>query len=101
MIYGRDVTHLVTEQGVAYLYMARDGGERRQMVGAVAGGTRVEADLDGQGRERVRQTGAVATAADLQVDVSAATRAQLAAQSIKTSSAGRRIVELRHPSAKP
>ncbi len=83
MIYGRDVTHLVTEHGVAYLYMARDGDERRQMVASVAGDTSVGVDLDGDVRELLRQMGAVATAADLQVDVSAATRAQLAAQSIQ------------------
>jgi malonate decarboxylase alpha subunit len=83
MIYGSDVTHLVTEHGVAYLYMARDGDERRQLVAAVAGDTSVGADLTDEVRDRLRQTGAVATATDLQIDVSTANRAQLAAQSIQ------------------
>ena len=83
MIYERDVTHLVTEHGVAYLYMARDTDERRQMVAAVAGDTVVGGQIDADARERLRQTGTVATAAELHVDVAAATRAQLAARSIQ------------------
>jgi malonate decarboxylase alpha subunit len=83
MIYGRDVTHLVTEHGVAYLYMARDTDERRQMVAAVAGDTVVGGQIGADVRERLRQTGTVARAAELHVDVAAATRAQLAARSMQ------------------
>jgi malonate decarboxylase alpha subunit len=82
MILGRDVTHLVTEHGVAYLFMARDNDERRQMVAAVAGDTPVGADLQPKDRERLRGLGAVATPADLHIDASTATRGLLAAQSI-------------------
>ena len=37
MIYGDDVTHVVTEEGVAYLYKAEGTEERRNALAAVAG----------------------------------------------------------------
>ena len=37
MIYGDDVTHIVTEEGIAYLYLAETENERRQMIAAIAG----------------------------------------------------------------
>jgi hypothetical protein len=37
MIYGDDVTHVLTEEGIAYLYRAESLEERRAMVAAVAG----------------------------------------------------------------
>ncbi|SQB37086.1 malonate decarboxylase ACP transferase MdcA [Citrobacter koseri] len=36
MIYGDDVTHVLTEEGIAYLYRAESLEERRAMVAAVA-----------------------------------------------------------------
>ena len=35
MIYGDDVTHVVTEEGIAYLYRARDIDERRAALAGV------------------------------------------------------------------
>lgn len=40
MIYGDDVTHLLTEEGIAYLYKARSLEERRAMIAVAAGGDR-------------------------------------------------------------
>lgn len=37
MIYGDDVTHLLTEEGIAYLYKASSQEERQAMIAAVAG----------------------------------------------------------------
>ena len=37
MIYGDDVTHLLTEEGIAYLYKARSLEERQQMIAAGRG----------------------------------------------------------------
>ncbi len=37
MIYGDDVTHVLTEEGIAYLYKARSLEERQAMIAAVAG----------------------------------------------------------------
>lgn len=40
MIYGDDVTHVLTEEGIAYLYKARSLEERQAMIAAVAGSVR-------------------------------------------------------------
>ena len=37
MIYGDDVSHVVTEEGIAYLYKAEGNEERRRALAAVAG----------------------------------------------------------------
>ncbi len=37
MIYGDDVTHIVTEEGIANLLLCRDAGEREQAIRGVAG----------------------------------------------------------------
>ena len=37
MIYGDDVSHVVTEEGIAYLYKAEGIEERRRALAAVAG----------------------------------------------------------------
>jgi malonate decarboxylase alpha subunit len=39
MIYGDDVTHVLTEEGIAYLYKAQSLDERKAMIAAVAGVT--------------------------------------------------------------
>jgi malonate decarboxylase alpha subunit len=39
MIYGDDVTHLVTEEGIAYLCMASSLEQRRDVVASVAKAT--------------------------------------------------------------
>jgi malonate decarboxylase alpha subunit len=46
MIYGDDVTHLLTEEGIAYLYKARSLEERRDMIAAVAGVTEIGLSQD-------------------------------------------------------
>ena len=39
MIYGDDVTHVLTEEGIAYLYKAQSLEQRQAMIAAVAGVT--------------------------------------------------------------
>src|SRR5581483_1615216 len=41
MIYGDDVTHIVTEEGIAYLYKASSLEERRAAIAAIAGVTKI------------------------------------------------------------
>ncbi len=41
MIYGDDVTHIVTEEGIANLLLCRDASEREQAIRGVAGYTDV------------------------------------------------------------
>lgn len=41
MIYGDDVTHVVTEEGVAYLYKTGGAEERKAAIAAIAGATEI------------------------------------------------------------
>ncbi|GAA2531492.1 malonate decarboxylase subunit alpha [Winogradskya humida] len=82
MIYGNDVTHVVTEEGVAYLYRSDSLEERRECLATVAGATPVGLRSDSHTVERLRRDGLVAFPEDLGVDVRRANRSLLAAHSI-------------------
>jgi malonate decarboxylase alpha subunit len=82
MIYGDDVSHIVTEEGVAYLYKAGSLNERREAIAAVAGATPVGLRHDARVSERLRRDGLVAFPEDLGVDVRRAERSLLCAKSI-------------------
>ena len=41
MIYGDDVTHVVTEEGIAYLYKTDGLEERKAAIAAIAGATEI------------------------------------------------------------
>lgn len=83
MIYGDDVTHVVTEEGIAYLYKAQGEQERREALAAVAGVTPIGQGVDPQRARSLRQRGIVAYAADLGVSPLQAKRSMLAARSIE------------------
>ncbi|MEV0390522.1 malonate decarboxylase subunit alpha [Nonomuraea sp. NPDC050643] len=83
MIYGDDVSHVVTEEGVAYLYKASALAERREAVAAVAGATSIGREIDERRVEELRRDGLVALPADLKVDVRKAKRSLLAARSVE------------------
>lgn len=59
MIYGDDVTHVLTEEGIAYLYRAESSEERRAMVAAVAGITDIGLGVDAKRVAALRQSGKV------------------------------------------
>lgn len=82
MIYGDDVSHIVTEEGVAYLYRADSLEERREAIAAVGGVTPIGLRHDARVTERLRRDGVVAFPEDLGVDVRKADRSLLAAKSI-------------------
>jgi malonate decarboxylase alpha subunit len=82
MIYGDDVTHVVTEEGVAYLYKSESLEERREALAAVAGATPVGLARDERQTDRLRHDGLVALPEDLGVDPLLANRQLLAARSI-------------------
>jgi len=82
MIYGDDVSHVVTEEGVAYLAKTNSLDERRAAIAAVAGATPIGLRNDPKVTERLRQDGIVAFPEDLGVDVHRADRMLLAAKSI-------------------
>lgn len=83
MIYGDDVTHVVTEEGIAYLYKARDIDERRAALAAIAGVTPVGLLADGTRTEELRRDGVVAFPEDLGVVRGEANRSLLAARSMR------------------
>jgi len=82
MIYGNDVTHLLTEDGIAYLYKARSLEERRAMIAAVAGVTSIGLRHEPRDSERLRREGLIALPEDLGIRRTDASRELLAAKSI-------------------
>jgi malonate decarboxylase alpha subunit len=82
MIYGDDVTHVLTEEGIAYLYKASSLEQRRAMLAAVAGVTPIGLRSDPLGTARMREQGLIAFPEDLGVNRSEATRSLLAAKSV-------------------
>jgi malonate decarboxylase alpha subunit len=83
MIYSDDVTHIVTEEGVANLLLCRDRDEREQAIRGVAGYTEIGRGRDRKMIERLRERKVVQWAEDLGVDPLDADRSLLAARSIK------------------
>jgi len=83
MIYGDDVTHVLTEEGIANLLLCRDCDEREQAIRGVAGYTEVGLRRDRRKVEALRARGVIRRAADLGIDKRDATRDLLAARSIK------------------
>ncbi|MCQ0168278.1 MULTISPECIES: malonate decarboxylase subunit alpha [Pseudomonas] len=82
MIYGDDVTHLLTEEGIAYLYKARSLQERQAMIAAVAGVTAIGQQHDPKDTQRMRREGLIAWPEDLGIRRTDATRELLAAKSV-------------------
>jgi malonate decarboxylase alpha subunit len=83
MIYGDDVSHVVTEEGIAYLYKAQGAEERRAAVAAIAGATPVGLRSDAGRTASLRARGVIAYPQDLGVSRMAAKRSLLAARSIE------------------
>ena len=83
MIYGDDVSHVVTEEGVAYLYKAHSLADRRAALAAVAGVTPIGRRADARRTEELRRDGLVAFPEDLKVETRLADRSLLAARSIE------------------
>jgi malonate decarboxylase alpha subunit len=83
MIYGDDVTHVVTEEGVAYLYKAEGMEERRNALAAVAGVSPIGLRAKPEQIATLRQKGIVALPEDLGVHRKQATRSLLAARSME------------------
>jgi malonate decarboxylase alpha subunit len=83
MIYGDDVTHIVTEEGIANLLLCRGPAEREQAIRGVAGFTDVGRGRDRNAVEALRRRGVIRRPEDLGVDPLDASRQLLAARSIK------------------
>jgi malonate decarboxylase alpha subunit len=83
MIYGDDVTHVVTEEGVAYLYLAENIDERRAALAAIAGVTPVGMERSETRTAELRARGIVAFPEDLGVRRNDAKRSLLAAATMR------------------
>jgi malonate decarboxylase alpha subunit len=82
MIYGDDVTHVITERGVASLLRCQSLQEREAALRAIAGDTEFGKRLSPEAGESLRRRGIVMLPADLGIDVRTATRDLLAAKTI-------------------
>jgi malonate decarboxylase alpha subunit len=83
MIYGDDVSHVVTEEGIANLLLCRTAEERAEAIRGVAGYTPVGRGRSRRDVENLRDRGIVRRPEDLGVDVRQATRDLLSARSVK------------------
>jgi malonate decarboxylase alpha subunit len=83
MIFGDDVTHIVTEEGIANLLLCRDAAEREQAIRGVAGYTPVGLARDRAKVAELRTRGVIQRPEDLGIARREATRDLLAARSIK------------------
>ncbi len=83
MIYGDDVSHIVTEEGIANLLLCRSPEEREQAIRGVAGFTPVGMARDKAMVDNLRDRGIIRRAEDLGIDPRLATRDLLAARSVK------------------
>jgi malonate decarboxylase alpha subunit len=83
MIYGEDVTHVVTEEGIAYLYKTDSIEKRREALAAIAGVTPVGLKQDVSKTEELRREGLIAYPEDLEIRRTDAKRSLLAARNIE------------------
>ena len=83
MIYGDDVSHVVTEEGIAYLYKTEGMEERRRALAAVAGVSPVGMRAKPQETAALRRRGIVAFPEDVGVKRLQAKRSLLAARSME------------------
>ncbi|MCV3206527.1 malonate decarboxylase subunit alpha [Mesorhizobium sp. YC-39] len=83
MIYGDDVSHIVTEEGIANLLLCRTPVEREQAIRGVAGYTDVGRARDARAVEELRARKVIQRPEDLGIDPLEANKSLLAARSIK------------------
>ena len=83
MIYGDDVTHVLTEEGIANLLLCRDDEEREHAIRGVAGFTPAGRGRDRALVEKLRARGVIRRPSDLGIDPRDATRNLLAARSMR------------------
>lgn len=83
MIYSDDLTHIVSEVGIAYLHKCHNMEERMNAIRAIAGKTEVGKLEDPAITKKLRKEGIVQLPEDLGVNPEKATRDLLAAKSMK------------------
>jgi malonate decarboxylase alpha subunit len=83
MIYGDDVSHVVTEEGISYLYKTEGIEERRRAIAAIAGVSPIGIKAKPEETAALRKKGIVAFPEDLEVHRLEANRSLLAARSME------------------
>lgn len=83
MIYGDDLTHIVTEEGIAYLHKCASLEERMAAIRAVAGYTELGLKQKPEETKELRNKGIVKTPEDLDIDITKANRNMLAAKNVR------------------
>jgi len=83
MIYGDDVTHIISEEGIANLLLCRTAEEREQAIRGIAGFTDVGRGRDRKMVEKLRERKIIRRPEDLGINPLDAHRSMLAARSIK------------------
>ncbi len=83
MIYGDDLTHIVTEEGIAYLHKCASLEERMAAIRAVAGYTEIGLAAKPDETKELRAKGIVKTPEDLGIDIARANRSMLAAKNVR------------------
>lgn len=83
MVYADAVTHIVTEEGIAYIHMCNSLEERMAAIRAIAGFTPVGLKAKESETRDLRARGIVQTPEDLGIDRSRANKSMLAAKSIR------------------
>jgi malonate decarboxylase alpha subunit len=82
MIYADDLTHILTEEGIAYLHKCRGLEERMAAIRGVAGFTEVGLSAKPEETTALRDKGIIKTVDDLGIDRSKANRSLLAAKNV-------------------
>ncbi|MGM0123082.1 malonate decarboxylase, alpha subunit [Enterococcus sp. AZ194] len=82
MIYSEDTTHIVTEEGIAYLFKAKSKEEKQAAIAAIGGVTPLGMTSTKESLDELRKAGIVKLPEDLGIKRSEAKRSLLAAQTI-------------------
>ncbi len=83
MIYSDDLTHIITEEGIAFVHKCQGLEERMAAIRGVAGYTEIGLQADPKETKALREKGIIQTPEDLDIDRGRANRSLLAAKNVK------------------
>jgi malonate decarboxylase alpha subunit len=83
MIYADDLTHILTEEGIAFLHKCQSLEERMAAIRGVAGYTEVGLSAEPSETKALREKGVIQTPEDLGINRDRANRSLLAAKSVR------------------
>lgn len=83
MIYADDLTHILTEEGIAFMHKCQNLEERMAAIRGVAGFTEVGLAANPAETKALRDKGVIKTPEDLGIDRERANRSLLAARSVR------------------